>query len=110
MSCVHAFHQNKRQSDLDWEAGWSKKKLVTGQRSSGQEQVEQVQQETPQPRAEKPTFKAVGHIVMAMKRFQGTTDKSCVHSKCTPAAVTFIDGPHLSCPCSTTLAAVFAEV
>lgn len=65
------YRQNKRQSEVDWESGWSKKKLVTDQRSSGQEQEERVQQNTPQSRSEKPSFKAVGHIVMAMKRFQG---------------------------------------
>ena len=53
---------------MDWESGWSKKKLVTDQRS---EHDERVPEETPQPQAKKPSFKAVGHIVMAMKRFQG---------------------------------------
>lgn len=59
---------------MDWESGWSKKKLVTDQRS---EQDERVPEETPQPQAKKPSFKAVGHIVMAMKRFQGKSYAKC---------------------------------
>ena len=55
--------------DIDLEAGDSKKKLV---RPDATERMEsQTQSDGQQTFGEKPSFRVIGHFVMAMKRFQG---------------------------------------
>lgn len=56
--------------DIDLEAGSSKKKLVLS--DPGPQNLEsQAQPERQQASGEKPSFRVLGHFVMAMKRFQG---------------------------------------
>lgn len=56
--------------DIDLEAGTSKKKLVLS--DSGPQHLEsQPQPESQQASGDKPSFRVIGHFVMAMKRFQG---------------------------------------
>lgn len=56
--------------DIDLEAGSSKKKLVLS--DPGPQYLEsQAQPESQQAGGEKPSFRVIGHFVMAMKRFQG---------------------------------------
>ena len=61
--------------DIDLEAG-SSKKLVTA--ASKQQEESPTQPEARQAAGDKPSFKVIGHFVMAMKRFQGIGRKLVV--------------------------------
>ena len=63
-----------QEHDIDLEAGSSKKKLVTSH--SGSQQESPGQPEIQQATGEKPSFRVIGHFVMAMKRFQG--EQTCM--------------------------------
>lgn len=70
---AHSGSQGKlkrmQDNDVDLEAGISKKKiLMTG---SSSQQESQAQPTSQQATGEKPSFRVIGHFVMAMKRFQG---------------------------------------
>ena len=58
-----------QEHDIDLEAGSSKKKLVTSEPEY--QQTIPVQPQKQGAATEKPSFKVIGHFVMAMKRFQG---------------------------------------
>jgi len=58
-----------QEHDIDLEAGSSKKKLVTSESDQQEQSLEQP--EAQQATGDKPSFKVMGHFVMAMKRFQG---------------------------------------
>jgi len=66
-----------QEHDIDLEAG-SSKKLVTS--ASKQQEESPTQPEARQAAGDKPSFKVIGHFVMAMKRFQGIGRKLLVSS------------------------------
>ena len=66
-----------QEHDIDLEAG-SSKKLVTS--ASKQQEESPTQPEARQAAGDKPSFKVIGHFVMAMKRFQGVGRKLLVSS------------------------------
>ncbi|KAL3145625.1 hypothetical protein ABBQ32_003169 [Trebouxia sp. C0010 RCD-2024] len=66
-------------NDVDLEAGISKKKiLMTG---SSSQQESQAQPTSQQATGEKPSFRVIGHFVMAMKRFQASINPTYTYGK-----------------------------
>lgn len=64
--------------DIDLEAG-SSKKLVTA--ASKQQEESPTQPEARQAAGDKPSFKVIGHFVMAMKRFQASLNPTYTYGK-----------------------------
>lgn len=79
-------------NDVDLEAGMSKKKILMSGSSSQQES--QAQPTSQQATGEKPSFRVIGHFVMAMKRFQGEQQYKIPHN---PAPSTVTPSP-TCCP------------